>query len=175
MRTCHIPSTGALTSWTGRGNRMGYPRRRACWRRVPRAKRREPTSPADDAAPRWYGPQCCTCRRGIARDAGACGPCRPWLDPSPAEPVAVRDPATRGTAGTPIQSRDARGGPYGARMACITSSSQNDKYATVELMLRWPKARWVFTKSCCNRVYTLVAKVFRMAWVPSLPVSSLVQ
>jgi hypothetical protein len=25
-------------------------------------------------------------------------------------------------------------------MACITSSSQKDKYETVELMLRWPNA-----------------------------------
>jgi hypothetical protein len=51
------------------------------------------TSPADDAAPRSYGLQCCTCRRDIARDARACGPCRPWLNPSPAALGAGRDPA----------------------------------------------------------------------------------
>src|SRR6266478_4635552 len=45
------------------------------------------TSPADDDAPRWYGPRCCARRRGIARAAGARGPCRPCLDPSPGGPA----------------------------------------------------------------------------------------
>jgi hypothetical protein len=53
------------------------------WRDMARA-----TSPAADAAPRWYGPGCCARRRAIARAASACGPCRPCLDPSPG---ALRD------------------------------------------------------------------------------------
>jgi hypothetical protein len=54
----------------------------------PRREMARATYPADDAAPRWYGPGGCARRRGIARAASARGPYRLCLDPSPG---ALRD------------------------------------------------------------------------------------